>query len=112
MFSGKGAMFPNLNFWSGADSLRMWQLWPLSVDRTRAICYIMLPPSSFVVEGFDAKLAQYGAYVEQVAIEDRGALESLQRGVSSSRFKPGPLSHLELQLQHLLKHYVDVMAFE
>ena len=112
VFSGKGAIFPNINFWSGMDSLRMWHLWPVSPGQTHAVCYILLPQASFGIEGFDAKLDQYCNYVEQVALEDRGALESLQRGVDSTHFVPGPLSHLELQLQHLLKHYVTVMDFD
>lgn len=112
VFSGKGAMFPNMNFWSGMDSLRMWQLWPVSADETHAVCYIMLPEASFDVPDFEAKLDQYSRYVEQVALEDRGALESLQRGVDSVAYVPGPLSHLELQLQHLLKHYVQVMDLD
>ena len=112
VFSGKGAIFPNINFWSGMDSLRMWHLWPVSPGQTHAVCYILLPEAAFGVEGFDTKLDQYARYVEQVALEDRGALESLQRGVDSAYFVPGPLSHLELQLQHLLKHYVEVMGFD
>ena len=112
VFSGKGAIFPNINFWSGMDSLRMWHLWPVSPGQTHAVCYILLPESSFGVPDFDAKLDQYCKYVEQVALEDRGMLESLQRGVDSVHFVPGPLAQLELQLQHLLKHYVQVMEFD
>lgn len=112
VFSGKGAMFPNMNFWSGMDSLRMWHLWPQGPGMTHAVCYILLPEAAFGVDDFDAKLEQYCNYVRQVALEDKGALESLQRGVDSAHFVPGPLSHLELQLQHLLKHYVGVMGLD
>jgi len=112
VFSAKGAMFPNMNFWSGLDSLRMWNLWPVSAHETHAVCYILLPPASFQAPDFDAKLDQYSRYVEQVALEDKGALESLQRGVGSAAFVPGPLAHMELQLQHLLKHYVRVMGLD
>lgn len=110
VFSAKGAIFPNINFWSGMDSLRMWHLWPVAPGKTHAVCYILLPEAAFDVDDFDAKLDKYCDYVRQVALEDKDALESLQRGVSSPRFTPGPLSHLELQLQHLLKHYVAVMG--
>jgi len=34
VFSARGAIFLNINFWSGSVSLRMWHLWPLDVDRT------------------------------------------------------------------------------
>lgn len=111
VFSAKGAIFPNINFWSGMDSLRMWHLWPVSPGQTHAVCYILLPEAAFGVEDFEAKLDKYSDYVRKVAQEDRELLESLQRGVASPRFTPGPLSHLELQLQHLLKHYITVMGF-
>ena len=111
VFSAKGAIFPNINFWSGLDSLRMWHLWPDGPARTHAVCYVLLPEDGFATSDFDAKLDQYCRYVQQVALEDRDALESMQRGLSSAFFVPGPLSHLEAQLQHLLKHYVEVMDF-
>lgn len=109
-FSGKGAIFPNINFWSGLDSLRMWHLWPDGPDKTHAVCYILLPEAAFSVPDFEAKLDQYADYVKQVALEDRAALESMQRGMSSAGYVPGPLSLMEEQLQHLLKHYVEVMG--
>lgn len=110
VFSAKGVIFPNINFWSGADSLRMWHLWPEGAGKTRAICYILVPESSLSVPEFKAKMEKYSAYVKQVAVEDRAALESLQRGVGSPRYKPGPLMTLEEQLQHLLKFYVEAMT--
>ena len=110
VFSAKGCLFPNINFWSGADSLRMWHLWPLAPNRTRAVCHILLPESSFATPDFDVKLKQYAGYVEAVAAEDRAALESMQRGLSSPRFVPGPLSQLEVMVHHLLNHYAEVMA--
>ena len=58
---------------------------------------------------FEAKMKQYTNYVEAVATEDRAALESLQRGVSSPRYQPGVMSQLEVMVHHLLNHYVDVI---
>ncbi|MGE0385153.1 MAG: SRPBCC family protein [Gammaproteobacteria bacterium] len=109
-FSAKGAFFPNVNFWSGTDSLRMWHLWPLAPDRTRAVCHILLPHAAFETPGFDAKLEQYCNYLLAVVAEDKLALESLQRGFSSAFYQPGPLAHLEVMLHHLLGAYVDAMG--
>jgi len=109
VFSAKGAIFPNINFWSGSDSLRMWHLWPTATDKTRAVCYILLPETSFATPDFDAKMKQYTSYVEAVATEDRAALESLQRGVSSPRYQPGVMSQLEVMVHHLMNHYVDAL---
>lgn len=109
VFSAKGAIFPNMNFWSGADSLRMWHLWPMGAGKTRAVCHILLPEASFATADFEAKLEQTVKYVEAVAAEDRAALESLQRGVSSPRYKPGVMSQMEIMVHHLLNHYVNVL---
>lgn len=106
----KGAMFPNVNF-SAADSLRVWHIWPDGPQRTQLIGYILLPPASFNIPDYESKLKGYVDYVGRIVSEDRLALESLQSAVNSSRFNPGLLSNLEGYLQHLLKHYVDVMDF-
>ena len=47
--------------------------------------------------------------MEAVATEDRAALESLQRGVSSPRYQPGVMSQLEVMVHHLMNHYVDAL---
>jgi len=109
-FSGKGMIFPNINFWCGADSLRMWHMWPISPSQTHAVCYVMLPEDSFAVPEFEAKLDKYREYVRSVIEEDRVALESLQNAAGSGRFEPGPLSHLELMLHHLMSHYASIIA--
>ena len=111
VFSAKAVMFPNLNLSAGSDSLRMWHLWPLTTTTMQAVYYILLPESSFSVPDFDAKLAQYVNYIKSVVAEDRIALESLQRAVVSPHFVPGRLAPLEVEIHHLLRHYVEAMAF-
>jgi len=109
-FSAKGAMFPNVNFWCGLDSLRMWHIWPVTPDRTQAVCYVLLPKASFDVPDFDAKMERYRGYVKQIMDEDTQTLISLQSAASSARFVPGPITHLEAMVHHLVRHYAAVMA--
>ena len=39
--------------------------------------------------------------------EDRTMVESLQNGVSSSFFAPGPMSRLEGPIHHVVNDYLD-----
>jgi len=109
-FSGKAAMFPNMNISARVDSLRMWVLWPLSETHTQIHNYQLFPEASFHVPDYDKKFSAYQEYVRQVIAEDQMAVESLQRLGESHGFQPGPLSHLEEAIHHLLNHYLDVMT--
>ncbi len=109
-FSAKGMMFPNVNFWCGLDSLRMWHIWPEGVGHTRVVCYVLMPPESFNVPDFAAKLEKYRNYVTAIINEDVQTLQSLQLATESGRFEPGPITHLEVMVQHLMRHYMKAMT--
>lgn len=110
VFSAKGVLFPNVNMSVSADALRMWHLWPVTPSKMVAVYYILLPEASFSVPDFDAKIEKYVNYIKSVTVEDRVAIESLQRGAASQFFVPGRLSHQEVMIHHLLRHYLDVMG--
>ncbi len=109
-FSAKGAIFPNVNFWCGLDSLRMWHIWPQGTDRAQAVCYVLMPEASFSVPDFAAKLEKYRRYVTAIIDEDKLTLTSLQRAASSDFLRPGRVTHLEAMVHHLMRHYAKVMA--
>lgn len=109
-FSAKGEMFPNINFWCGLDSLRMWHIWPIAPDKTHAVCYVLMPEASFKVDDFDAKIARVRAYVEQIIAEDGVTITSLQNAAGSMHYRPGRVTHLESMVHHLSRHYAKVMA--
>lgn len=109
-FSGKGMMFPNVNFWCGLDSLRMWHIWPEAVDQTRAICYVVMPKEAFETDDFAAKIEKYRSYVTGIIDEDTVTIQSLQRAAASDRLEPGSVTHLEVMVQHLLRHYVKTLT--
>ncbi len=111
VFSAKGVLFPNVNFSTSAESLRMWHLWPDTAGTMTAVYYILLPETSFSVPDFDTKLQGFVDYIKSVAAEDRVAIESLQRAAGSRNFVPGRMAHMEEQIHHSLRHYLNVMGF-
>jgi hypothetical protein len=48
-------------------------------------------------------------FIRLVADEDKEMLRSLQNGVGSRNFRPGPTMGLEKAIHHLLNSYLDRM---
>lgn len=108
-FAGKGNIFPNMNLSVRADSMRMWVMWPVAVDRTRIVSYLLVDKSAAAQPDHASKLEAYRNYMRSIVAEDQTAVESLQRNARADDFEPGPLSHLEGPIHHALNHYLDVM---
>jgi Rieske 2Fe-2S family protein len=65
---------------------------PLSAGRTRIRCQWLFPPEVIAREGFDPAYAvQFWDITNQ---QDWAACESVQRGVRSAGYRPGPLSQV------------------
>jgi Rieske 2Fe-2S family protein len=109
--AGKGAIFPNINLFVNTDSVRSWTLWPGErPGETKAIFYFLLPKETFSVADFDSKLEGYRELVGRIADEDKPVLLSLQQAVASESYEPGPITHFEVGIKHLLSHYADVLT--
>jgi Rieske 2Fe-2S family protein len=81
--------------------------WPLTASRSEIVFYDLLPAAHFGTENFEERAKVYSDYWRVVLEEDRSMIESLQRAMSSARFKPGPLSSLEHGVHRLLQSYVE-----
>jgi len=108
-FAGKANIFPNMNLSIRADSMRMWVMWPTAVDRTHIVSYLLVDKTAVARPDYPEKLAAYRQYMRSIVAEDQQAVESLQRNATADDFTPGPLSHLEGPIHHVLNHYLDVM---
>ena len=71
------------------------------------IVYTLMPEKNFDDPEFDRKLKDYVDFMVQVVGEDEGMVRSLQNGVSSRSFEPGPMSYLETSIHHLIKHNLE-----
>ena len=98
---------PTMNFFGRHDLLQPWVAHPLDEKTTRVTIYTQLPEEYFDLPGFAEKNQIYADFIELVATEDLAMLESLQNGVASRGFVPGPTVKLERAIHHLLNYYLD-----
>jgi len=103
---------PTMNIFGRHDLIQPWVATPIDVNRTRITVYTQLPEAFFAMPGFAEKNKIYADFIRLVATEDEAMLESLQTGVSSNGFKPGPTVKLERAIHHLLNYYLDALLDE
>jgi glycine betaine catabolism A len=87
------ALFPNLLLSPHPDYVLTHRLEPLTPGRTRVECEWLFPPEAVEREGFDPAYAV--EFWDITNRQDWRACESVQRGVASRGFRPGPLSERE-----------------
>jgi choline monooxygenase len=109
--SMKAGIFPNLNLSLRFDSLRMWAVWPISAKKTHLFVYSLFAPSAFTRAEFQTNYEEYKSFLLPAIVEEDGPMVvKLQQAMASKFYEPGPLSHMEGAVHHLMRHYLDVMA--
>ena len=98
---------PTMNVFGRHDLIQPWVALPLDHRTTRITIYTQLPTDYFDAPAFEEKNRIYADFIRLVANEDRAMLESLQNGVGSRAFRPGPTVKLERAIHHLLNWYLD-----
>ncbi|MEM7543615.1 MAG: aromatic ring-hydroxylating dioxygenase subunit alpha [Pseudomonadota bacterium] len=98
---------PTMNIFGRHDLIQPWVALPIDVNRTQVTIYTQLPEQFFETPGFAEKNQIYADFIRLVATEDEAMLESLQTGVNSRGFTPGPTVKLERAIHHLLNYYLD-----
>jgi len=83
-------LFPNLLISPHPDYVLTHRIEPLTTDRTRIECEWLFPRASTERPGFDPAYAV--EFWDITNRQDWGACESVQRGVSSRGYRPGPLA--------------------
>lgn len=106
-FACTGIMAPNLQMFARCDDAQPFVIWPLAPDKTRVIVYTLMPEKNFEDPEFDKKLKDYVDFMVQVVGEDEEMVRSLQNGVGSRSFEPGPMSYLETSIHHLIKYNLE-----
>lgn len=109
--SHKAGIFPNLNLSLRYDSLRMWQVWPIDIDKTELHMYSLLTPSAFDQPGFRENYEEYKKFILSAIVDEDGPMVvRLQQAMQSDFYVPGPFSHMEGAAHHLMRHYLEIMA--
>jgi phenylpropionate dioxygenase-like ring-hydroxylating dioxygenase large terminal subunit len=98
------AVLPNLLISLHPDYVMTHLLTPLAPDRTRIRCSWAFPADTVSQEGFDPSYAV--DFWDLTNKQDWGACESVQRGVATPSFQPGPLAPDEDGVYH----FVTMMA--
>lgn len=107
----KAGIFPNLNLSLRFDSLRMWQVWPVSEGATELHCYSLFTPAAFDQPDFWKNYEDYKSFLMAAIMEEDGPMViKLQQAMASKFYVPGPLSHMEGAVHHLMKHYLQTMG--
>lgn len=98
---------PSYNMFARPDMLQPWFAHPIGPTRTRITILTQYPESHFALPAFAEKHEIVKDFIRLVANEDLEMLRSLQNGVSSRQFRPGPTVRLEKAIHHLLNRYLD-----
>jgi len=102
---------PTLNIFGRQDLLQPWVTHPISPERSRVTIWTQFPKQHLELPppAFEARNQVYRDFIRLVASEDGAMLRSLQNGVKSRAFRPGPMVGLERPLHHFFNYYLDRM---
>jgi Rieske 2Fe-2S family protein len=98
---------PTMNIFGRHDLIQPIVSMPIDVNHTEVTVYTQLPKEYFEAPAFAEKNKIYADFIRMVLSEDNEMLESLQNGVRSRGFVPGPTVKLERAIHHLLNYYLD-----
>ncbi|MGZ5400995.1 MAG: aromatic ring-hydroxylating oxygenase subunit alpha [Nocardioides sp.] len=96
------AVLPNLLISLHPDYVMTHQLVPLSPDRTRITCSWAFPAEVAARENFDPAYAV--DFWDLTNRQDWSACESVQRGMATPRYEPGPLAPDEDGVYHFVTY--------
>ena len=111
-FAYTGYLPPHFHMFGRVDESHPMVIWPLAPDKTRIIVYHVFPAEHFSQPDFMDKAEVYHDFLVKVVEEDREMVNSLQRGMNSRLFEPGPLSRMEINLHSLLNYYLDRVGLD
>ncbi len=104
-----GYMQPNTYIVCRVDQVRMLITWPIEPGKCQGLMYSLFPKEHFSEPDFWQRADKYHDYLAYVLGEDADMVKSLQRGMGTRAFQPGPMAELEQPIHHVLNAYLDRM---
>ena len=98
---------PNTAWFPRFDCVALNTNWPIAPDKCQTITYQLFPEEHFYSADFAGKVKQYADFYKLVLSEDNDMIESLQRGMKSRYYVPGPVSSFEAGVMGTVKHNID-----
>jgi phenylpropionate dioxygenase-like ring-hydroxylating dioxygenase large terminal subunit len=102
-------VYPNMTFAAGADSIWMYEVYPLSADRTLVGMTICYPKATAERDDFAAKAQHYYARFDAAIAEDIPALKNQHLGLDSPLARQGRFSPLEPSVANFACWYAKRM---
>ena len=105
-----GFMTPNFTIFGRSYGLVHVVVWPLSPSQCRIVIYCTVPEVYFEQADIETRMQPVEKLMEMIIEEDRPMIESLQRNMSKSAFRPGRMSTGEMLVHHYIGCYLDRMG--
>ena len=106
-FAALGYLCPNFQVFVRMDQVRLFTTWPLGPDRCGVKHWSLFPREHAALPDFAERAAVYRQFIASVLEEDRGMVQSLQHGMSTRAYQPGPLADLEGGIHHTLNNLLE-----
>ena len=103
-FGAGGAMAPNVNIFGRIDEVFAMINWPISIDQTRIVVYMLIPEEHLEIPELAEIVKRYRSYLDAVVEEDVSMVRALQRNMYSTAFEPGRMSKIEEPIHHFVNH--------
>ena len=88
-------MFPNMTFAAGKESIWVYEVYPMSPNRTWVGMTVCFPENTVALDRFEDYAQHYYHRMDRALDEDIPALENQQAGIASPLAKQGRFSFLE-----------------
>jgi choline monooxygenase len=97
-------VLPTLTLIGRHDAIYALVAEPLGCEKCRLTTYMLMPRAWFSEPDFKPKVDRYEEFMKLILAEDLDLLASLQMGLASEAYVPGPASDLESPVLHLTKN--------
>ncbi len=98
---------PNVAWFPRFDFVALQTNWPNSPESSSTVTYHLFPEEYFEQPDFQEKANAYKDFYIAILGEDVEMIKSLQRGMRSRYYSPGPVSPFEAGVMGTIKHNVD-----
>lgn len=106
-FATMGYMQPNTQLVARSDQIRPLTVWPLGPDKCQLLMYSLFPKVHLEREDAAERIKVYHDNIAFILEEDRTMVASLQNGMMSANYRPGPMSEMEKPIHHVINGILD-----